>query len=92
MRKLPILLSGCLLLFALAPAGNAHFRLLEPASWLDEGPLGDPQWSGPCGGTSTDPGKPTGKVTSVRGGDKLHIKVQEMAFHPGGKEISVPLH
>ena len=28
-----ILLGGCLLL-ALAPRGAAHFRLLEPESWL----------------------------------------------------------
>src|ERR1700686_4355886 len=83
MRKFQTLLSGCVLVIALASAGIAHFRLLEPASWLEEGPLGDPQWLGPCGGTSVDPGKPTGKGTSLRGGDKLHVKIQEMAFHPG---------
>jgi hypothetical protein len=76
----------------LTPAGIAHFRLLEPASWLQEGPLGDPQWLGPCGGTSADPGKPTGLVTSVRGGDKLHIKVQEMAFHPGFYRVALAVN
>ena len=35
MRTFTILLGGCLL-FALAPRGVAHFRLLEPASWLQE--------------------------------------------------------
>ena len=35
MRTFTILLGGCLL-FALAPRVVAHFRLLEPASWLVE--------------------------------------------------------
>ena len=83
MRTFTILLGGCLLL-ALAPRGLAHFRLLEPASWLQESEgLGDPQWSAPCGGTLTNPGKPTGAITKIRGGDKLHIRIREMAFHPG---------
>src|SRR5579859_2478794 len=92
MTKLQTVLSGCALLAALAPVGLAHFRLLEPASWLVEGPTGDPQWAGPCGGTSADPGKPTGAVTSVRGGDKLHIKVQEMAFHPGFYRVALAVN
>jgi hypothetical protein len=82
MRNLTVLLGACLL-FALAPRGVAHFRLLEPASWLVESDLGDPQWSPPCGGTLNDPGKPTGVMTKIQGGDKLHIRIQEMAFHPG---------
>jgi hypothetical protein len=92
MRHFQTLLSGCALVVALAPAGIAHFRLLEPASWLQEGPTGDPQWLGPCGGTSADPGKPTGLVTSVRGGEKLHLKVQEMAFHPGFYRVALAVN
>jgi hypothetical protein len=86
------LLCGCALVVAMAPRVIAHFRLLEPASWLEESPLGDPQWLGPCGGTSADPGKPTGLVTTVRGGGKLHIKVQEMAFHPGFYRIALAVN
>src|SRR3954465_8729384 len=37
---------------------QAHFRLLEPASWLIENDLGDPQKAGPCGGSNADWGKP----------------------------------
>ncbi|PYR99949.1 MAG: hypothetical protein DMG16_16745, partial [Acidobacteria bacterium] len=37
----------------------AHFRLLEPASWLIEDNRGDPQKSGPCGGSNSDWGKPS---------------------------------
>jgi hypothetical protein len=80
-------------LLALAPRGVAHFRLLEPASWLQESAeLGDPQWSAPCGGTLTDPGKPTSAVTSIRGGDKLHIRIREMAFHPGFYRVALAVN
>ena len=71
MRRFQTLLFGTLALAALAQRGSAHFRLIEPASWLQESPVGDPQKMAPCGGTSADPGKPTGAVTKVQGGDKL---------------------
>jgi len=67
-----------------APAvGSAHFILAQPASWLEENQLGDPQKMGPCGGTTANPGKPTGAVTPVTGGEVLHIKVKETVYHPG---------
>ncbi len=91
MRTLTILLGGCLLL-VLAPLGVAHFRLLEPASWLVESDLGDPQWSPPCGGTLTDPGKPTGAITKIQGGDKLHLRIREMAFHPGFYRVALAVN
>src|SRR5580658_8374284 len=92
MRTVSMLLGGCLL-FALAPFGLAHFRLLEPASWLQESEeLGDPQWSAPCGGTLTDPGKPTGAITKVQGGEMLHIRIREMAFHPGFYRVALAVN
>ncbi|HYM25408.1 MAG TPA: hypothetical protein VEU08_19455, partial [Vicinamibacterales bacterium] len=47
---------------------QAHFKLMEPASWIVENDLGDPQKAGPCGGTNTDYGKPTYAVTHAIGG------------------------
>ena len=92
MRRFTVALGGCLLL-VMAPRGVAHFRLLEPASWIQESEaLGDPQWSGPCGGTLTDPGKPTGAVTSLRGGEKLRIRIREMAFHPGFYRVALAVN
>ena len=91
MRTLPVLLGGCLLL-SLAPRTFAHFRLLEPPSWLQESGLGDPQWSPPCGGTLTDPGKPTGAITKIQGGEKLHIRIREMAFHPGFYRVALAVN
>ena len=60
--------------FVLLPAtSQAHFRLLAPASWIEENALGDPQKAGPCGGTNADYGKPTYAVTEVKGGSMLHV-------------------
>jgi hypothetical protein len=79
-------------LMVLALPVGAHFRLLEPASWLEESQLGDPQKKAPCGGTSADPGKPTGAVTNVQGGDKLHIKLRETIFHPGFYRVALAVN
>src|ERR1044071_2868739 len=70
---------------------DAHFTLMEPASWLMENRLGDPQKAGPCGGTSADAGTPTMTVTPVPGGSKLHIKVQETVFPPGHYRIALAM-
>lgn len=92
MRRSYTLFGGCVLLGALAPTGMAHFRLLEPASWIQESALGDPQWAAPCGGTSTDPGRPTGAITNIQGGDKVHIRIKEMAFHPGFYRVALAVN
>jgi len=80
------------LVVALPTAVHAHFRLLQPASWLIEDAIGDPQKAGPCGGTNTDWGKPSYIVTRVTGGQKLHIKVQEMVFHPGHYRVALAVN
>jgi hypothetical protein len=92
MRLFQSVLIGAVALAVLAPPGGAHFRLLEPASWLEESQLGDPQKKAPCGGTSADPGKPTGAVTNVQGGAKLHIKLRETIFHPGFYRVALAVN
>src|SRR5262245_4952736 len=84
---------------AAAPAAiQAHFKLLEPASWIAEDQRGDPQKLAPCGGVLPPaPNAPAAAapaanapqmtrsdaVTKVTGGSKLHLKIQETVFHPG---------
>jgi hypothetical protein len=70
----------------------AHFRLLEPASWIVEDQRGDPQKAGPCGGTNTDWGKPTNIVGKAMGGQQLHIKVQETIYHPGHYRVALAVN
>jgi hypothetical protein len=86
---------ACLLAAGLAvipTVSQAHFRLLAPASWIQESALGDPQKAGPCGGTNADFGKPTYAVTDVKGGGTVHIKVQETVYHPGHYRVALAVN
>jgi hypothetical protein len=80
------------MLAPLAPSTSAHFKLLEPASWLIEDNRGDPQKAGPCGGTNTDWGKPSYIITKAMGGQKLHIKIQETIYHPGHYRVALAVN
>lgn len=79
-------------LLIVAQTTLAHFKLVEPASWLVENDRGDPQKSGPCGGSNTDWGKPTYIVSKAVGGSKLHIKVQETVYHPGHYRVALAVN
>jgi hypothetical protein len=92
MKAFQNLLIGSVAMAIFAPYGGAHFHLIEPASWLQESQLGDPQKMAPCGGTSADAGKPTGSVTTVQGGEKLHIKLRETIFHPGFYRVALAVN
>jgi hypothetical protein len=74
---------------AVAPAVQAHFKLIEPASWLVEDDKGDPQKLGPCGGTLDNPGTPTRAVTAVTGGQKLKLVIEETVYHPGHYRVAL---
>ncbi len=76
----------------LAPLASAHFKLSEPASWITENDLGDPQKLGPCGGTSANAGTVTNAVTKVQGGQKLHLKWNETVYHPGHYRIALSVN
>jgi hypothetical protein len=81
------------LLFAGLPTVmRAHFKLVEPASWIIEDERGDPQKGFPCGGSNTDYGKPSYAVSQAAGGSKLHIKVQETIFHPGHYRVALAVN
>ena len=81
------------ILVGLVPAvTHAHFKLVEPASWLVEDNRGDPQKAGPCGGTNADYGKPSYIVGQAMGGSKLHVKVQETVYHPGHYRVALAVN
>jgi hypothetical protein len=79
-------------LLAAAPFAWAHFRLLEPQSWIVENNLGDPQKLGPCGGVTGNAGMPTNALNKAMGGQKLHIKVQETVYHPGHYRVALAVN
>jgi hypothetical protein len=82
------------LVLALAPvAAEAHFKLLEPTSWIvEDARLGDPQKAAPCGGTNTDQGTPSGIVNKATGGQTIHVKVMETIYHPGHYRIALAVN
>ena len=84
--------ASAVLLIGVPSALHAHFKLVEPASWLIEDDRGDPQKAGPCGGTNTDYGKPSYAVTQAVGGSKLHIKVLETIYHPGHYRVALAVN
>jgi len=81
-----------LLVVIVPAAAHAHFKLMEPASWIVENERGDPQKAGPCGGTNTDYGKPSFVITKVQGGSKLHLKIQETIYHPGHYRVALAVN
>jgi len=85
-------------LFALATAAataapavvQAHFKLLEPATWIVENERGDPQKAAPCGAVPDV--KASDAVTKVTGGSKLHLKVLETIYHPGHYRVALAVN
>ena len=92
MRYLVLMLVLITAVAITAQSTFAHFKLLAPASWLIENDRGDPQKSGPCGGSNTDWGKPSYTISKVMGGQKLHIKVQETVYHPGHYRVALAVN
>jgi len=86
------LLALAALIAALPTLAAAHFKLIEPVSWLLENERGDPQKAGPCGGSNTDWGKPSYAIGKATGGQKLHVKVQETIYHPGHYRVALAVN
>ena len=85
-------IASAVLVTAVPAITHAHFKLVEPASWIVEDDRGDPQKGFPCGGSNTDAGKPSYAVTQAVGGAKLHVKVQETIYHPGHYRVALAVN
>src|SRR5215204_1389054 len=84
------LVSAALLAISVPAVVDAHFKLLEPASWIVENERGDPQKSAPCG---ADPkAEMSAAVNKVTGGSKLHLKVLETIYHPGHYRVALAVN
>jgi hypothetical protein len=81
-------------LTALQASTIAHFKLLEPAAWINSDQRGDPQKVGPCGGDPKGDNAKllTNAITKVTGGSKLHIKIQETIFHSGHYRVALAVN
>lgn len=80
-------LLGALAVTLGAGEASAHFFLEEPENWREQGGLGDPQKTGPCGdeGTAAE----TGTVTAFRSGQTITIRFRETIFHPGHFRVAL---
>ena len=78
-------------LFVAVPGAlDAHFKMLEPASWIVESERGDPQKSAPCG---ADPkAEMSGVVGKAVGGSLLHLKLVETIYHPGHYRVALAVN
>jgi len=86
-RIVSALVVAALLALAVPAVVDAHFKLLEPASWIVENERGDPQKSAPCG---ADPkAEMSAAASKVTGGSKLHLKVLETIYHPGHYRVAL---
>ena len=75
-----------------AEAPSPHFKLVEPVDWLVTSDRGDPQKTGPCGGSNTDWGTESHVINEARGGSKLHLKLMETVFHPGHYRVALAVN
>jgi len=73
-------------------AAFSHFILMEPGNYLVQNEVGDPQKLAPCGGTSANPGMPSGMIGQYIGGDMMHIKIRETVFHPGHFRLALAVN
>lgn len=69
---------------------DAHFKLVEPASWIVENERGDPQKAAPCGADAK--AEMSKAVTPVKGGSLLHLKVLETIYHPGHYRVALAVN
>lgn len=92
MKASSLVLPALAIFGTVVPFASAHFKLLEPSSWLVESENGDPQKLGPCGGTTANPGTPSNALSKVMGGGKLHIKLRETVYHPGHYRVALAVN
>src|SRR6187549_1181101 len=73
----------------LAPGvAHAHFILQTPASWAQQGDLGDPQKEPPCG-VAPATAAATGVVTAFAPGDMVTVMINETVPHPGHYRVAL---
>lgn len=80
-----------------AAHADAHIKLLKPASWLNEDPLGGPQKGSPCGpgntqlfiGDDVQPVPVSNMTTTFQPGETITVQWDETIYHPGYFRIAL---
>src|SRR5438045_3100980 len=86
-----ISISALAMIWVAASPAHAHFKLLTPDSWLNEGDDGTPQKGGPCGpgGYDDNGAAESGKVTTFHAGDMVPITWEITVPHTGFFQVAV---
>ncbi len=82
----------CFALSLISGSASAHFRLLKPASWLNEDKNGGPQKGSPCGIGGFDEPSPipiSGAVTTYKAGETITVEWVDTIPHPGYYRIAL---
>ncbi len=74
------------------PIASAHFVLHAPASWREQGSLGDPQKMGPCGDDGDPTAATTAIVTAFSPGQTITITIDEAIHHPGHYRVALAVN
>jgi hypothetical protein len=72
-----------------ASPARAHFILQAPESWAEQGTLGDPQKSAPCGPGAGEAVVETGMVTGLAQGGTVTVTINETVTHPGHYRVAL---
>jgi hypothetical protein len=89
-RSAQVLVALAVSAVAVPAAVQAHFKLVEPASWQVESERGDPQKLAPCG---ADPKTTASNVVGKAvGGSTFHLKVTETIYHPGHYRVALAVN
>src|SRR5678809_1120281 len=70
-------------------AAHAHFILQEPMSRTEQGDLGDPQKTAPCGPGPGEASVPTGIVATLSQGGTVRVTINETVPHPGHYRVAL---
>ena len=70
-------------------AAHAHFILQEPANWIEQASLGDPQKTAPCGPGPGEATVLTNMTATLSQGGQVRVTINETVPHPGHYRVAL---
>src|SRR6185436_106800 len=70
-------------------AAHAHFILQEPANWIEQASLGDPQKTAPCGPGPGEATVLTNMTATLSQGGTVRVTINETVPHPGHYRVAL---
>ena len=70
-------------------AAHAHFILQEPANWIEQASLGDPQKTAPCGPGPGEATVLTNMTATLSQGGQVRVTINETVPQPGHYRVAL---